>query len=142
MKDFLFLFLFLFLCLVFRRRCCARGLGLLDRTSLLMDNALSVLFQAENADDVEQALAKGESIESRNQKDTPLIFAASNGHLDVVDCLLRHNADVKVKNQQGRTALIVACHQGHTDVVNRMIQEKEVDINETTETSSALIEAC
>jgi len=36
--------------------------------------------------------------------DTPLHVAASHGHLEIINLLLEHNADVTLKNNNGITA--------------------------------------
>jgi ankyrin repeat protein len=43
-----------------------------------------------------------------NDDGTPLIAAAQEGHVDIVDMLLKKGADANVKMQDGATALILA----------------------------------
>jgi ankyrin repeat protein len=43
---------------------------------------------------------------------TALHYAAMAGHVDVVEVLLRHQADVNARDDRGGTALMEACHGG------------------------------
>ena len=59
---------------------------------------------------------------------TPLIPAASAGHLDIVKYLLKEGADVNAKDKDGITALMEAAIMGKTKVVEYLMKEgAEVD---------------
>lgn len=59
---------------------------------------------------------------------TPLIPAASAGHLDVVKLLLKEGADVNAKDKDGINALMEASIMGHTKIVDLLLKEGvEVD---------------
>jgi len=78
-----------------------------------------------------QKLLKEEKIDV-NARDwdelTPLIPAASSGHLDIVKLLLKEGADVNAKDKDGITALMEASIQGHVKIVDYLIKEgAEVD---------------
>src|SRR5208337_3822405 len=49
--------------------------------------------------------------------DTPLHWAALNGHKDVTDLLLAHKAPVDARNNAGDTPLHWAALNGHRDIV-------------------------
>jgi len=44
---------------------------------------------------------------------TPLHFAASNGHLSVVEYLVNNNADINAKDKDDKTPLGLAIEYGH-----------------------------
>ena len=48
---------------------------------------------------------------------TPLMAAATNGHLPVVQMLLAAKADLEKTSKQGETALMFAAFNGHNDIV-------------------------
>ncbi len=52
-----------------------------------------------------------------NNSQTPLAYAAGNGHKDVVALLLANGAEINVKNGNGYTPLHEAVINGHTGVV-------------------------
>mmetsp|Transcript_53734 Transcript_53734/g.96601 ORF Transcript_53734/g.96601 Transcript_53734/m.96601 type:complete len:397 (+) Transcript_53734:78-1268(+) len=52
---------------------------------------------------------------------TPLIWAANEGHLEVVDFLLSANVDVNVRGFLGATALHRAARYGHMEVLERLL---------------------
>ena len=62
-----------------------------------------------------------------NSKDkngfTCLMSACQNGQFELVEVLLRRNANHSVKNNDGWTALILACQEGHDDIVELMLKE-------------------
>ena len=58
------------------------------------------------------------------------MWAAENGHLDIVDSLLKKKGiDVNLQNVNGYTALMLATQRGHLDVVNRLLEENVIDVN-------------
>ena len=72
-------------------------------------------------DDV-KALLAGPDVDARSHiNETPLMFAASGGHLDVVKHLIAKGADVNAQYDTGNTPLIVASWYGHLDVVRFLI---------------------
>ncbi|EPS70570.1 hypothetical protein M569_04191, partial [Genlisea aurea] len=52
---------------------------------------------------------------------SPLHFAASKGHNEIVALLLENGADVNSRNYCGQTALMQACRYGHWEVVQTLV---------------------
>uniref|UniRef100_A0A0G4G2T5 Uncharacterized protein n=1 Tax=Chromera velia CCMP2878 TaxID=1169474 RepID=A0A0G4G2T5_9ALVE len=72
---------------------------------------------------------------------TALMFAARNGHPEVVGVLLREKALVNAKTSGGETPLFYAASGGHVEVVDALIEGK-AEVNEKNNTNStALIQA-
>ncbi len=70
----------------------------------------------------------GESADEKKLP-VPLIIAARNGQLKVVEFLLARGADVNVRDKSnGATALIVAAREGHLQVVDLLLK-KGADAN-------------
>ena len=70
----------------------------------------------------------------RDDGDTPLLLAASQGHLDVVRLGLHHlgtglNMLVDQRNAIGETLLHVAANFGHADVVRLLLHHPGTDVN-------------
>jgi ankyrin repeat protein len=53
------------------------------------------------------------------------MFAAMNGHLDIVRMLLEKGAKVDAINYSGENALMLASSNGHRDVEELLIQAEE-----------------
>uniref|UniRef100_A0A0G4HY28 Uncharacterized protein n=1 Tax=Chromera velia CCMP2878 TaxID=1169474 RepID=A0A0G4HY28_9ALVE len=53
---------------------------------------------------------------------TALMYAASNGHTDIVRLLLKAKANVNIQDNRGHTALISASNPGHAEVVQLLIE--------------------
>ena len=64
--------------------------------------------------------------------DTPLHAAANNGHVEVVDLLLKSLADPSAQNDMGQTPLVCASMQGHDKVVSRLLVSDQVDARRLT----------
>jgi ankyrin repeat protein len=72
---------------------------------------------------LEKLLASGADVDSAtNNGMTPLMRAASNGHLQVVRLLLDHGADLDAKRVDGLTALSLAAFFGHLGIVDLLLR--------------------
>ena len=56
------------------------------------------------------------------------MIASLNGHFQVVEVLLKENADINTQEKDGCTALMIASSNGHTQVVELLLQ-RNADIN-------------
>ena len=93
---------------------------------------------------VEALLAAGVSVNAKRKDDgdTALIEASSNGHNEVVQALIGHGADVDAKSNGDWTALIWASWKGYLDVVQSLLA-KGADVNARNEKGeTALMYAC
>ena len=63
-----------------------------------------------------------------NNGATALIYASTNVHLDIVECLLQdERVDPATADNSGDTALIFACFVGHLDVVKLFLAHPRTD---------------
>ncbi|XP_063991503.1 ankyrin repeat domain-containing protein 17 isoform X4 [Diachasmimorpha longicaudata] len=69
-------------------------------------------------------LAMNANVEDRGIKGdcTPLMEAASAGHVDIVSLLIAHGADVNAQSTSGNTPLMYGCAGGHEDVVKVLLE--------------------
>ena len=51
-------------------------------------------------------------------------MAAAFGHVQVVETLLWHGAEVNLQNSSGNTALMMAADQGHERVVDLLLRHR------------------
>lgn len=92
-----------------------QGSTLLAMASKL-GNAVAVrVLLAHRADPSKGTLEKG---------NTPLFWAAAQGHADVAQLLLDANADPAQRNQGGDTPVLWACRSGTTAVVELLLQHE------------------
>lgn len=105
------------------RRLLVEGSNLNDAT----DDGESLLSLACSAGYYELAqvlLAMSAQVEDRGQKNdcTPLMEAASAGHIEIIELLLRHGADVNALSSTGNTPLMYACAGGHVEAVKTLLK--------------------
>ena len=62
---------------------------------------------------------------------TPLIYAATGGHDDVVTFLLQHGAEIDAPSPNGTTALMMAIHEHHPDTARLLIESASCGRAET-----------
>jgi ankyrin repeat protein len=77
---------------------------------------------------VRKLVAAGAPV-NRDEGWQPLAYAAFNGHLEVAQFLLEHEADVDAMSDNGTSALMVAARNGHLEVVKLLLKhEADPDI--------------
>ncbi len=87
--------------------------------------ALMFAATGTNAETVEILLKAGANVNAKDTHEnwTPLMFAASEGHLDVVRTILDRNPDIDFREVDGENALDFAAQRNHPDVV-KLIQSR------------------
>ncbi|KFD57918.1 hypothetical protein M514_01151 [Trichuris suis] len=55
---------------------------------------------------------------------SPLLEACSNGHAQIVELLLQHNARIDVFDESGRTSLHMAAENGHVELCDLLIRNR------------------
>ena len=68
--------------------------------------------------------------------DTPLILAASNGHLSVVDWLIERGADITTKDKVGYDLFLAAAASGEISIMEYLLQKYPAMINSTSSNGS------
>ncbi|XP_041352044.1 transient receptor potential cation channel subfamily A member 1 homolog [Gigantopelta aegis] len=66
----------------------------------------------------------------------PLHIAAQHGFLEIVQCLLLHNADLDSKNEEEQTPLHLAARYGRTNTVREIVKKDKLSINDEDENSN------
>jgi ankyrin repeat protein len=83
-----------------------------------------------NLKEVRRQLAWGVNVNKSHlfTRDTPLIEAAANGHMEVVKLLIENGADVNLKGEAWYGPLHAAAAKGHLEVV-KILLENGADVN-------------
>jgi len=75
--------------------------------------------------------------------DSPLTWACTLGNTEVVEELLKQNADVEHRTKDGCTALMFACLAGHVKVAEKLLDSKaEINVESDSNKDSPLTFAC
>lgn len=87
------------------------------------DSLLSLACSAGYYELAQVLLAMSAQVEDRGQKNdcTPLMEAASAGHIEIIELLIRHGADVNAQSSTGNTPLMYACAGGHVEAVKTLL---------------------
>ena len=73
---------------------------------------------------------------------TPMVAAAENGHVEVIEALLAAGADVNLKNNVGgRTALDTAARHGHLPVVVLLLRQPNIRLDEILQGRNTLLDS-
>lgn len=93
----------------------------------------SIVDAAEDGDlkSVQRMLAEGHDVNTRGfLKLTPLMYAVSGGHADLVRLLLQQPAlDPNLVNSGGTSALMVAARHGNMEILRLLLADERTDAN-------------
>ncbi|XP_067668335.1 ankyrin repeat domain-containing protein 50-like [Haliotis asinina] len=64
-----------------------------------------------------------------HEKKSPVLIAGEQGHTEVVELLVKHGADLSLREKSGSNTLHRACYYGQFDVVKHILSLNRVDIN-------------
>jgi len=103
-----------------------------NRTEIKRSNEqLLLAAKIGNVEDMRRLLAAGADVKAKDKwlGQTPLSHAALNGHLDVIEFLVKEaGADVEPKSNLGRTPLSRAAYYGRLEVVKFLVNEAGADV--------------
>ena len=90
---------------------------------------IEILFKRITEGGFDRALFQGLNINVRDKNGlTPLMVAVDKGHVDVVNELIKLDADVNQSWKDGGTPLYIAAQQGHKKIIEILLAAK-VDVN-------------
>ncbi|XP_067654386.1 ankyrin repeat domain-containing protein 50-like [Haliotis asinina] len=95
------------------------------------DNVLHCACRGGNKELVKYILSnKMVDIDSRGYRDkTPVMTAGQSGHKEVVELLVKHGANLLLRDERGDNILHLACKRGRLDVVKYIISLHKLDID-------------
>lgn len=76
-------------------------------------------------------ISKGAEVNCTLEGYTPLIIAAKEGYLDIVQVLISSGADIEAAEETGMTSLMAAAREGHVEIV-RVLLDAGAKWNTTT----------
>ena len=98
----------------------------LNSTNKANESPIVLATKLQNVELVEELVKKAEvDVNTRSHKGkTPLHMVAANDDHKIALILLRHGADVHLKDTGGSTPLHIACYQGSTSIVELIFRER------------------
>jgi hypothetical protein len=103
---------------------------------------ITPLHLAHNANTACLLMAHGANVEATDAHgQTPLMWAAERGHLDVVKALIRHGAKVDWKDANGATALYLAELYKRSDVADFLVRQGASRLSENDKKKPGLLMA-
>jgi len=116
------------------------------RLNVALSNGLNLLvvsIEYGYVDMLEFLLTQGADVNSIELPgcNTPLIAACKEDNLEMVQLLIKYEADINKKNNDGLNPLMWACRRGNLEVVKFLI-ENDVDVNTRPNGMTPLMYAC
>jgi Ankyrin repeats (3 copies) len=91
--------------------------------TVFMSDRMKAAIQANDVEAVQHLVIAGDPIDAVDMEGewTPLIWAAHQGHTDLVRFLLDHGANIEDRWTEGESPLMVAAMKGHLDTVRLLL---------------------
>ena len=87
-----------------------------------MDKEIILAAENGNLSEVKTLLEKGANVNAMGPNSGAIHVAAFNGHLEIVQLLLKNKADTNVQDKQGYYPLQLAASKGHLAICNSLIK--------------------
>jgi len=119
------------------------SLGAQEPPNITVESVLTQFALDGDFENVKKMVAAGVPVDSANDdKTTPLMWSAFNGHTRIVAFLLENGASIDMKDANGRTALLYASSGPFPEIVELLLQKNaDIDIQGTAEGFTALMMA-
>ncbi|XP_044579759.1 uncharacterized protein LOC123261929 [Cotesia glomerata] len=92
-------------------------------------NLLHLAIESNHNHIVETLIAHKANVNAKSLNGPPIILAAEKGYADIVDTLLKNNADPDIKDDDNRSAIEFAVAKGHLEVVKILFGYTKMKIN-------------
>jgi hypothetical protein len=102
--------------------------------NVFMSESMSNALRANDPARVRRLIEAGESIDATDMGSlrSPLLWAAEEGHTDLVRFLLEHGANIADQADEGESPLMLAVFRGHGDVA-RLLLDRGADLDYVTD---------
>lgn len=94
------------------------------------DSALMLAALRGDLQSVSALVAAGAEIDPQGW--TPMIYAAFEGHAEIVHYLLTKDVDIDAQSENGFSALMAACRNGHSEIA-KILLEQDADVSLTNQ---------
>ena len=124
---------------------CLLVLSCFSITALDLDKALWDKAFWGTTTGIDKLIAKGANLNYKNKGHfnwTPLDIAISEGHISIVELLIKHKADINITDYAGRTALFLAIEKGQAKIVELLLNNSAQVNAKNKHNKTALYVAC